>query len=208
MTMVSPDVFSRNNNHVWHDGVWNSIGKVDLKLEKDQEVYNEMKKQIEEKLNEQTIMLQGIIMDLQRKTGKEENFERNLYESINRVSNNINELQKSLTELNERFEYAKEILDGLKVAHELAEGYSEYKDKQNSTSVYGSLIGSGTVKAAVLHHTTPSVTLTSSSLSDSNLCNEIYVNVDTTVAYDNKESKVKQVVKNTFDKITRKEDKK
>lgn len=90
----------------------------------------EMKKNLEQDLNEKLIKLQGAIFNLQRISSRTEDFNSNLYSDLNSAIESMNELQISISTIQDQLVYCMDVLNSLKVSQELTDGFSEFKDKK------------------------------------------------------------------------------
>lgn len=106
-----------------------------------------MKDGLEKDLKENLIKLQGTIFELQRVSGKEEEFNTDLYEKLTLVTNSMNDLQKCITHIQEQIAYCVDVLNGLKLSQELTDGFSSYQRQFSSHSDYapGYTYGSTTI---------------------------------------------------------------
>ncbi|MNM23552.1 hypothetical protein D3C76_10680 [compost metagenome] len=89
-----------------------------------------LQKQIEEKM----ITVQGVIVNLQRESGKHTDFNDHFYRKVMVTDQSLDEILKSVQSLTEQIAYAKEMIEAIKVSQELSEGFKKDHSKYRNLS--------------------------------------------------------------------------
>lgn len=92
-----------------------------------------LQKQIEEKM----ITIQGVIVNLQRESGKHVDYNDGFYRKVKIADNSLDEVMKSIKNLTEQITYAKEMLEAIKVSQEISEGYKD--SRKQTRNIMGSI---------------------------------------------------------------------
>lgn len=118
---------SSNHNHMtthinaklWSD----SIIKYDGMTKNEIDSANSKIKETSKELRNKILFMQGLVLDLQRKAGKAEDFDRSIYNDACSVGKYLDNLIEEFSGFKEQIEYTKDIIDSVKVSQELSEGF-------------------------------------------------------------------------------------
>lgn len=112
-----------------------------IKVEDEKRLSNEVL-DLQNKISEKMLMLQGTVMELQRLSGKHVDFNEGFYKRLEATEKAISDINENIEELLSRLKYVKELLDALKLSQEIADGYKEFVDTRNKKQQFdfGNLI--------------------------------------------------------------------
>lgn len=118
-TFVTPSTSGTVNGNLVFRNDWDSNVNLDFLKELETLEISKARQEIEKMLNSQFLIIQGSILELQRKISVTEDFDKKLSNTISGVLKEIKALQEKIELANEKIKYIQTLLEGLETTQNL-----------------------------------------------------------------------------------------